>query len=291
MTNFADISGQALSGKHNMAADAFQALRTARADGKADPHKVNFADIIDTVNPLQHIPVVSTLYREMTGDDISPQARMAGGAIYGGPAGFVVSMIDSAIDLATGDDFGGHIYSSLFGSDDKPTMLATANDAKLITASLAPQASPAPSALALPAQPAAAPIVKPQINEPKAQPAAQTPPAPLPQLSPEAFNALLSSFADPDAARTANADIATALENAAPDITSAPQVTASRIADGQGAPVSQPVNPAPQRTTKTAPSNLFQNMQSGLSQLEALKAANAKSLSLAATGANSASGF
>jgi hypothetical protein len=286
MTNFADISGQALSGKHNMAADAFQALRSARADGKADPHKVNFADIIDTVNPLQHIPVVGTLYREMTGDDMSSQARMAGGAIYGGPVGFVVSMIDSAIDLATGNDVGGHIYSSLFGSDDKPTMLATADNAQLITASLAPQASPAPGALALPTKPAAEPLV-----QPKAQAAAQTPPSPMPQLSPEAFNALLGSFADPEAARTANADIAAALESTAPEIAAAPQLAINRVADGQGAPVSLPVNPAPQRTTRTAPSNLFQNMQSGLSQLEALKAANAKNLSLSAAGANSLSGF
>ncbi|MBT5663730.1 MAG: hypothetical protein HOJ06_00205, partial [Rhodospirillaceae bacterium] len=39
---------------------------------------LTFGDVLDIINPLQHIPVVSTLYRELTGDEISPGARMAG---------------------------------------------------------------------------------------------------------------------------------------------------------------------------------------------------------------------
>ena len=39
-----------------------------------------FADFIDIINPLQHIPVVATIYRAMTGDDIDPGSRVAGGA-------------------------------------------------------------------------------------------------------------------------------------------------------------------------------------------------------------------
>jgi hypothetical protein len=46
---------------------------------------LTFGDIIDVINPLQHIPVVSTIYWELTGDKISPAARMAGGALFGGP--------------------------------------------------------------------------------------------------------------------------------------------------------------------------------------------------------------
>ncbi|MGB1881890.1 MAG: hypothetical protein ACPHTD_14335 [Gammaproteobacteria bacterium] len=48
---------------------------------------LDFLDVLDLVNPLQHIPVVSTLYRSLTGDQISPGMRVAGGVLYGGPIG------------------------------------------------------------------------------------------------------------------------------------------------------------------------------------------------------------
>ncbi|MEP4884867.1 MAG: hypothetical protein ABJ215_00715, partial [Alphaproteobacteria bacterium] len=38
-----------------------------------------FSTLLDIVNPLQHIPLVSSLYREITGDEISPSARIVGG--------------------------------------------------------------------------------------------------------------------------------------------------------------------------------------------------------------------
>ncbi len=40
-----------------------------------------FADLIDIVNPLQHIPVIGTIYRRITGDTLDPGARLAGGAL------------------------------------------------------------------------------------------------------------------------------------------------------------------------------------------------------------------
>ncbi len=46
-----------------------------------------FGDLVDIVNPLQHIPIVSNLYRAVTGDHIRPSSDIIGGAIYGGLAG------------------------------------------------------------------------------------------------------------------------------------------------------------------------------------------------------------
>jgi len=43
-----------------------------------------FSTLLDVINPLQHIPLVSTLYREITGDEISPSARILGGGLFGG---------------------------------------------------------------------------------------------------------------------------------------------------------------------------------------------------------------
>ena len=53
----------------------------------------SFNDLLDLINPLQHIPVVATLYRAITNDEIAPGPRMVGGAIYlGGPLGFVSAL-------------------------------------------------------------------------------------------------------------------------------------------------------------------------------------------------------
>ena len=288
MTDFAAPSPHALSGKHNMASDAFQALRDARAQGRADGDKVSFADLIDTVNPLQHIPVVSSLYRDLTGDKISAQARMAGGALYGGPIGLVTSMIDSAVDAVTGNDFGGHVIATLFGSDEAPkapdqktteetTKLAvnlpqaSGTNASLITGSLAASSAPA-----LPAGAQGLPERLSASAQAAALPKSATPPKPLPELSPEAFGALLNSFADPKAARDANADLASKL-SVDPALSTALATNTTPVSLPRTPPA--PVAAAVSRPAGT-PVNLFGSVQSGLDKLDALKADNAKNLSL-----------
>lgn len=46
-----------------------------------------FLDFLDIVNPLQHIPLVSTIYQHLAGDTIKPAANVLGGALFGGPIG------------------------------------------------------------------------------------------------------------------------------------------------------------------------------------------------------------
>ena len=48
-----------------------------------------FSDLVDIINPLQHIPIVSNIYRAMTGDTISAAGQMIGGMLFGGPIGFL----------------------------------------------------------------------------------------------------------------------------------------------------------------------------------------------------------
>ena len=47
----------------------------------------NFRDVLDLINPLQHIPVIGNIYRKLTGDVAAPAIRIAGGALFGGPLG------------------------------------------------------------------------------------------------------------------------------------------------------------------------------------------------------------
>lgn len=69
---------------------------------------LTFWDFLDIINPLQHIPVISTFYRSITGDEIDPAAKIAGGALYGGPIGAIASLIDVAVEHGTGKDIGEH---------------------------------------------------------------------------------------------------------------------------------------------------------------------------------------
>lgn len=72
-----------------------------------------FSDLLDVVNPLQHLPGVAPVYRASTGDTISTAARLAGGALLGGPVGFAIAAIDAGIAALTGEDIGGHVVSFL----------------------------------------------------------------------------------------------------------------------------------------------------------------------------------
>jgi hypothetical protein len=64
-------------------------LEDSRADRSAEKFEpfggdgVTFSDILDLINPLQHIPIVGSLYRKITGDSIDPAMRVAGGLYLG----------------------------------------------------------------------------------------------------------------------------------------------------------------------------------------------------------------
>lgn len=92
----------------------------------------SFWDVLDVINPLQHIPIVNTIYRELTGDQIGVAARLAGGTLFGGPIGFAAAAVNSAIESETGQDAGGHLLALFRGGNDEaapvdePVMLAQA---------------------------------------------------------------------------------------------------------------------------------------------------------------------
>ena len=53
---------------------------------------LTFLDFIDAVNPLQHIPLISSIYRNISRDSISDVPKFVGGALYGGPIGLVAAL-------------------------------------------------------------------------------------------------------------------------------------------------------------------------------------------------------
>ncbi|MFN4283654.1 MAG: hypothetical protein ACK4NA_13530 [Alphaproteobacteria bacterium] len=80
----------------------------------------SFGALIDIINPLQHIPVIGTVYRAITGDTIGPAARIAGGTLFGGAIGLVASSLDTLIKEQTGRDVGQHMLA-LRDAADAPT--------------------------------------------------------------------------------------------------------------------------------------------------------------------------
>ena len=70
--------------------------------------KFQFADLIDMVNPLQHIPLVNIAYQKITGDEIKPISQVVGGAVFGGAVGAGSALVNVAIEAETGKNIGEH---------------------------------------------------------------------------------------------------------------------------------------------------------------------------------------
>ncbi len=101
----------------------FQQITTARiADGgAARSHRgqintqhpttahqeITFSDVLEFLNPLNHIPVVSQLYHQATGEKPSAVGSLVSGALLGGPIGFAVAAVGAVFEEATGQSVIG----------------------------------------------------------------------------------------------------------------------------------------------------------------------------------------
>ncbi len=97
----------------------------------------SLADLLDIINPLQHIPIVSSLYRELTGDRIGHGARLAGGVLFMGPLGGLSALANIALLEASGKDAGDHALA-LFKDDPAATALAANSGAPATESGSAP---------------------------------------------------------------------------------------------------------------------------------------------------------
>jgi hypothetical protein len=99
-------------------------------------------DFLDTINPLQHIPIVAQIYQAITGDKPDGAAELIG-AIPFGPLG-VIGMMGAIADLAvrdvTGKDIGGNLEAMVFGDGNKNSAAGAAN-AAAATSGVSPSAA------------------------------------------------------------------------------------------------------------------------------------------------------
>jgi hypothetical protein len=154
---------------------------------------LSWDDVQDALNPLQHVPVIGTIYRALTGDDIAPAARMAGGTIYGGPLGFMTSLANVVMEEATGSDIGQNVLAMFDQGlgDEAPVQMASLNSVNDASSDEAAAPLP-PRPHEPPVQAAASPAAATAAGLPDA--AMPKPTGPAPQLSPAAFQALMDSI-------------------------------------------------------------------------------------------------
>ncbi len=79
-----------------------------------------FSDMIDVINPLQHLPVIGTFYRKWTGDTMKPMSSILGGALFGGPIGAIASTANVVTKSQTGKDIAENALSFAGFSTDAP---------------------------------------------------------------------------------------------------------------------------------------------------------------------------
>ncbi len=148
---------------------------------------MSFGDVLDMLNPLQHIPVVSAVYRAATGETINPVSRIAGDSLYGGVLGVAsavlstfIAMGDEAIGALNKEPSASSMLASAvgIGGADKTDSSATQGAEKSSTST--GQSSPLPPAQSSPESPpstanpaaalaSAAPLTPPFTTDPSRQ--------------------------------------------------------------------------------------------------------------------------
>lgn len=80
-----------------------------------------FADMLDILNPLQHIPVVNHYYQQWSGDQIGYLPQVIGSTLYGGSLGLVTSATSVGLSGMLEQSPIQYISNSLFptGTENK----------------------------------------------------------------------------------------------------------------------------------------------------------------------------
>ena len=104
--------------------DMLSADERINAPAAQSDQEFSFWDVLDVINPLQHIPIVNNLYREATGDTIKPTAQILGGVLFGGPIGLLAATLNASAEQEHGRSIGGQLLAALRGEDGTTAKVA-----------------------------------------------------------------------------------------------------------------------------------------------------------------------
>jgi len=106
----------------------------ARKSG-TDKVSLGFKDLVDLINPLQHIPLIRNIYQAVTGDDtMKPAIKFMGDTLFGGPLAAVSSGVDAVIKQASGKDMMETVVG--WFSHDNHTTAVAANAADTLSGTI-----------------------------------------------------------------------------------------------------------------------------------------------------------
>ncbi len=232
---------------------------TAAGDNFFGQDGLDFEDFLDMINPLQHLPLVSIAYREITGDEISAGARIVGDGLYGGPAGVFLGAMNAAMAEANdGKDLGAFALNSIKGDEpvSSEAVVAANTDAAALgevapaagEIEVAAVATPWVDPDKLPPEPAAIapaaggdPAAPRRIVPEAMQSGPEAKAAPMPELSEDQVALLLSSVGIADKTKSVPA---TAVPAAATSAAPAPAAEPDEI---ERAVVATPIKRSAQR--------------------------------------------
>jgi hypothetical protein len=117
------------------------------SDSVQAPQDFTFSDFLSVINPLQHIPIVGTIYRAITGDTLAPAARVLGGTLFGGPIGLLTSAFNAIIEQTNGKDLGDQALALAVPGIEKPPASVQTAEQLPSTPDKDAEASPAPAPL------------------------------------------------------------------------------------------------------------------------------------------------
>lgn len=114
-----------------------------RTDAAAET--LSFGSVLSALNPLQYLPVVGTIYRATTGDEVAEPVRRIGSAVgsflLGGPVGLAVNLATLLAEKVSGIDLdrtGQALIASVAGGSsataDPEEAAAAASEAALTEA-------------------------------------------------------------------------------------------------------------------------------------------------------------
>lgn len=85
-----------------------------------DAKPLGFDDVLEAINPLQHLPVIGSIYRSVTGATIEPAARVVGGLLFGGMLGAASAVVNSIVEGISGKDVGEHVIAMVSPGSNAP---------------------------------------------------------------------------------------------------------------------------------------------------------------------------
>jgi hypothetical protein len=85
-----------------------------------DAKPLGFGDVLEAINPLQHLPVIGSIYRSVTGATIEPAARVVGGLLFGGMFGAASAVVNSIVEGISGKDVGEHVIAMVSPGANAP---------------------------------------------------------------------------------------------------------------------------------------------------------------------------